>query len=191
MYIRDKFLEMLGLKYGDIVKCNDDTFKITENGLEEINDRVVEDIHYHPITDLVDYSFVKENTKRSNKMINKKLGNEFESKLLKILQDKGYWCHLFAYSKNGQPCDVVAIKDDIPILLDVKHCASDRFSFSHIQPNQITCFKYAKSCGITYTGFAIYFELQNSWRWLSYQLLEEMLLKGLKSVKYDELRELQ
>lgn len=124
-------------------------------------------------------------------MINKKIGNDYENKLAQMLQEKGFWCHIFEYNKNGQPCDIVAIKNDIANLIDVKHCASNRFSFSHIQPNQITCFGYAKSCGITHTGFAIYFEPQDSWRWLSYQQLEEMLSNGLKSVKYDELRELK
>lgn len=43
---------------------------------------------------------------------NKKIGNKYELEFLKILKMNGYWCHLFAYNKNGQPCDIIGVKDD-------------------------------------------------------------------------------
>lgn len=115
---------------------------------------------------------------------NKKLGNKYELEFLKILKMNGYWCHLFAYNKNGQPCDIIGVKDDLALLIDVKHCVDDRFDFSHIQPNQMSCFEYAEFCGNKNVGFAIYFEKQQGWYWLPY---DKDFFKDKKSVKYDEL----
>ena len=44
-------------------------------------------------------------------MINKKLGNDFEQELCQILADAGYWVHNFANRKNGQPADIIAVKN--------------------------------------------------------------------------------
>lgn len=121
-------------------------------------------------------------------MVNKKIGNEYERKLLKKLQEKGYWCHLFATNTNGQPCDVIALKNDAGILIDVKHCSGDRFDFKNIQPNQFGCFEYAKSCGNHCCGFAIWFEEQQNWFWLPYRLVKELQKDNIKSIRYTGLR---
>ena len=120
----------------------------------------------------------------------KNIGNDTEKMLLELLQDKGYWCHLFAYNKNGQPCDIIAIKDNEAWLIDAKHCEGKRFNFNRIEPNQRNCFKYAKSCGNNKTGFAIYFEETNKWRWLSYNDLEAYMRFNMKSVNESECEEL-
>ena len=98
----------------------------------------------------------------------KTIGNAFEGKLLDFLRLKGYWCHLFSYNKNGQPCDVIAIRNDKSMLLDVKHCDGDLFYTSRIEPNQHTCFKYASSFGNKNLGFAIWFESDQRFRYLPY-----------------------
>lgn len=103
-------------------------------------------------------------------MNNKKIGNKYENELAEVLQKNGYWCHIFSYNQNGQPCDIVAIKDCKTMLIDVKHCESDRFVFERAEPNQRSCFEYAwKKCGIQNVGFAIYFEKINEWKWLYYK----------------------
>ena len=123
-------------------------------------------------------------------MVNKKLGNQYENILLKELKKKGCWCHLFSYNKNGQPCDIVAIKYDTSFLIDVKHCDEIRFSFDKIQPNQITCFEYAKVCGCKNTGFAIWFSCKSKWYWLPYTMVVKFKDLGYKSVGYEALEEL-
>ena len=121
-------------------------------------------------------------------MINqKKIGNKYEFKLCSILKDSKYWCHLFEYSVNGQPCDIVAIKDDVSFLIDVKHCEGDRFYTSRIEPNQQSCFNYAKKCGIKNVGFAIYFEKSKCWKWLEY---DEKII-NISSIRKDELKNLE
>lgn len=119
-------------------------------------------------------------------MKQKKIGNDTESKCLQMLQDNGYWCHLFAYNKNGQPCDIVAIKNNTALLIDVKHCSEERFEFKNIQPNQLSCFEYAQSCGNNYVGFMIYFEKEKTWKWLPYSAVKAFLKNGIKSVKIYE-----
>lgn len=115
-------------------------------------------------------------------MIQKKLGNQYEKKLLQILQGLGYWCHLFSYDANGQPCDIIAFDDVDIMLIDVKHCQGDRFYTSRVEPNQSACFKYAKSRSKNATvGFAIYFETLQKWKWLDWS--EDMAV----SYRYNEL----
>ena len=115
--------------------------------------------------------------------MNKSLGNEYESKLIDLLAKNGWWCHLFAYKPEGQPCDIIALKDNKYLLIDVKHCSANRFPFSDIQTNQKNCFKLATQKGNTNNGFAIYFEKVNEWRWLDYEDLVKMEKDGWKSVQ--------
>lgn len=124
-------------------------------------------------------------------MINKKkIGNDTEKKALELLSDLGYRCHLFSYNSNGQPCDVVAMKNDRAFLIDVKHCSENRFEFKNIQPNQRTCFEYAEQCGNTKCGFMIFFERYNVWRWLSYERLCKFDSYDFKSVRIQDCEEL-
>lgn len=69
-------------------------------------------------------------------MSNIKEGNDFEHVILLRLKDKGYWSHNFANKSNGQPMDIIAIKDDKKFLLDCKVCSGNSFRFSRIEDNQ-------------------------------------------------------
>lgn len=55
-------------------------------------------------------------------MSNKKLGNDFEQEYAKNLSEKGYWVASFTPKTHvgSQPCDLVAIKNNVPILIDCK-----------------------------------------------------------------------
>lgn len=114
-------------------------------------------------------------------MMNKNIGNTCENKLIELLGELGYWCHLFAYKPEGQPCDVVALKNDIGWLIDVKHCQNGRFPFKDIRPNQLSCFALAKELGNSNCGFAIFFE-DIGWRWLSYKRYLKLEKAGVRSV---------
>lgn len=103
-------------------------------------------------------------------MNSKKIGNEYEKKLCELLKDKKYWCHLLSYNSYGQPFDIIAFNRYNLFLIDAKHCKGDRFSFSNIEPNQISSFTYALECGASKekTGFAIWFENDNCFKWLPF-----------------------
>lgn len=121
-------------------------------------------------------------------MINKNIGNKCEKELGKLLQKNRYWCHILEYNKNGQPCDIVAIRGDNCFLIDVKHCDSDRFNFNRIEANQKACFTYASLyCGIKNVGFAIYFESDSKFYWLPFNVIRE----DEKSISKKELLELE
>ena len=71
-------------------------------------------------------------------MNNKIIGNNFEKKYAQILSDKGYWV-TFLTPKNhigSQPCDLIAIKNNKPLLIDCKTSKSYLFPISRIEENQ-------------------------------------------------------
>lgn len=120
--------------------------------------------------------------------MNKKIGNATEKKVIEMLAKNGYWCHLFGYKAEGQPCDIIALKNNKSVLIDVKHCISDRFDFVRIESNQRNCFTLATSRGNSNCGFVIYFEKSDKWKWLSMQevFYNEIAMKR-KSISCDEL----
>lgn len=120
-------------------------------------------------------------------MDNKKIGNEFEMRCCELLRQHKYWCHLFAYNTSGQPCDVIAINASKTILIDVKHANLNTFYLGRIEPNQHTCFEYALKCGVQYAGFAIWFDNDREFKWLSYEDAQGDLELGFRSVNRKDL----
>ena len=82
---------------------------------------------------------------------NKKLGNDFEKEFAELLRKKGYWVTFLSPRKNigSQPCDLIAIKNDFPILIDCKTCDKHLFSINRIEENQRQAFKRYLKCGNT------------------------------------------
>lgn len=117
----------------------------------------------------------------------KKIGNICEKNALEFLKERGWWCHLFASTTSGQPCDVVAIRNNVAMLVDIKHCNQDTFSFARVESNQESCFAYAEIKGNTHTGFVIYFEKQKDFYFLSYKDFVYLKKQGRNSVKFTEL----
>lgn len=113
-------------------------------------------------------------------MLNKKLGSFYERQFMKLLAENGYWCHLFMAAFNGQPCDIIAIKNNVPYLIDVKHVRGDYFSHERIEDNQELCFRMALKRGNTNCGFALYFDSDKQFRYLAFD-------RDFKSAKRDEL----
>lgn len=84
-------------------------------------------------------------------MNNKVLGDSFEKEYAKILRERGYWVTFLTPKKNigSQPCDLIAIKDDKPILIDCKTCKTHLFPINRIEENQRQAFKRYSKCGNT------------------------------------------
>ena len=68
---------------------------------------------------------------------NKKLGNDFEQEVCHKLAQDGYWVHNFANRKNGQPMDIIAVRENIACLIDAKVCSKGIFKTSRIEENQV------------------------------------------------------
>lgn len=74
-------------------------------------------------------------------MTNKQLGTEFEREVVRLLSRIGYWAHFIVPDARGsQPFDIVASKDDKPIVGDCKTCQSRYFSVSRLEDNQVMAF---------------------------------------------------
>lgn len=67
---------------------------------------------------------------------NKKNGNRFEADFCELLAEHGFWAHNMVQNQVGQPADVIAVKNGVPILIDCKECETNRFSLSRIEGNQ-------------------------------------------------------
>lgn len=79
-------------------------------------------------------------------MNNKKAGNDFERELCEMLADDGFWAHFMGGSKNGQPADIIAVRDEKAYLIDAKDCENDRFVLSRVEANQDTAMRYWELC---------------------------------------------
>lgn len=92
-------------------------------------------------------------------MNNKKLGNSFEENLALILAEEGYWVSLFppkAYA-GSQPADMIAIKNNVAILIDAKTLNNKNglFPINRIEDNQEKAAKRYFSCGNNWYVFAV------------------------------------
>lgn len=121
---------------------------------------------------------------------NKKIGNTKEKVVANELSRLGYWCHIFAQTKQGQPFDLIAIKNNIVIMGDVKSCLKGRFDFSRIEPNQYTAMELALQKGNTNIYFFLVDE-ENNIKVIKYQTIKEFSKKSLtKSINLSLLSEL-
>ena len=89
-------------------------------------------------------------------MENKIAGNRFESELCQILAEHGWWAHNMSQGKAGQPADIIAVKNRVPVIIDCKLCQNDRFVLSRIEPNQENAMKlWQKKVGNNHCYFAL------------------------------------
>ncbi len=86
---------------------------------------------------------------------NKKIGNSFEEELCNFLYSRGFWSHNFVQSKDGQPADVIAVRNGKAYLIDCKVCSDDFFKFSRMEENQLNSMTLWEECGNGKGLFAI------------------------------------
>ena len=73
---------------------------------------------------------------------NKKLGTEFEREVVRLLSKQGYWVHFVTPdAKGSQPFDIIASKDNIPIVGDCKTSKNKWFAVTRFEENQLTAFE--------------------------------------------------
>ena len=80
---------------------------------------------------------------------NKQLGSDYEQTVCQALAAQGYWVHNFANRQNGQPMDIIAVKENRAVLIDAKVCSDGKFRTSRIEENQVLSMKKWFSCGNT------------------------------------------
>lgn len=81
---------------------------------------------------------------------NKKLGSKFEKDFADFLANQGYWAHYIegAAHTGSQPCDIIAIKNNNPMLIDCKTLNNKNglFPLSRLEENQRLAFKKFRQC---------------------------------------------
>ena len=118
-------------------------------------------------------------------MINKKLGNDFEQELCEILSDAGYWVHNFANRKNGQPADIIAVKDGGAYLIDAKVCSYEVFPFRRIEDNQHLAMDMWIECGNIEPYFAM--KCRNEIYMVGYITIKDLQKKGKKQLNLEDM----
>lgn len=112
---------------------------------------------------------------------NKAAGTRFEKEFAGILADHWFWVHLFQDNKNGQPCDVIAVKDDHAYLFDCKDCQTDIFTLSRIEENQYNAMILFSMMGNMPGMFAIRFPDKQIFL-LPYTKMQELQEAGFKRI---------
>ena len=118
-------------------------------------------------------------------MINKKLGNNFEKELSEILYNAGYWVHLLNQNKNGQPADIIAVKNKKAYLIDAKVCSLEKFAFKRVEENQRLSMQMFIECGNTTPYFAL--KARNEIYMLSYKTIRDLMKQGKKQLDFAEI----
>lgn len=65
-------------------------------------------------------------------------GLKFQHQFALYMRSLGYWVYEFPTKHQGQPADLICVKDGRVLLLDTKMCEIERFSLARIEDNQIT-----------------------------------------------------
>ena len=118
-------------------------------------------------------------------MINKKLGNDFEQELCEILADAGYWTHNFANRKNGQPADIIAVKNGKAYLIDATECTREIFSLKRMEYNQELSMGLWIECGNIEPYFAL--KCRNEIYMVSYVTINTLMQKGKKQLNIEDM----
>ena len=118
-------------------------------------------------------------------MINKKLGNDFEKELSEILYDAGYWVHLLNQNKNGQPADIIAVKNGGAYLIDAKVCSYEIFPFKRIEDNQRLAMDMWQECGNTTPYFAL--KCRNEIYMVDWNTIKDLIQNGKKQLNLDDM----
>ena len=119
------------------------------------------------------------------KVINKKLGNDFEQELCQILAGAGYWTHNFANRKTGQPADIIAVKNGKAYLIDAKECTREIFSLKRMEYNQELSMGLWIECGNTTPYFAL--KARNEVYMVDYTTVMELIRKGKKQLNLEDM----
>lgn len=119
-------------------------------------------------------------------MNNKQAGNKFEKDFCEQLASDGYWAHFMGGSKNGQPADIIAVRNEEAYLIDAKDCQNDIFRFSRIENNQDTAMRYWEMCGNNQGLFAL--NTSEGIYMLQYGKVQALQCMGVKQLNMNDIK---
>lgn len=114
-------------------------------------------------------------------MSNKSTGTKFESEFRLLLWRNGFWAHGFQDNRNGQPCDVIAVKNGIAWLFDCKNCQGPYFRLDRMEENQLNAMEMFQMAGNRRGMFAIQFPDKEIYL-ADYLVLQNLRDSGVKSI---------
>lgn len=117
---------------------------------------------------------------------NKQKGNEYERETSKLLFSLGFWVHQIIDSPSGQPCDIIASKNNNTYLIECKYVSGSTFNMNRLEENQLNSINLFQDCGNNKGLVFIHFENNNSNIFIT---LDDLLqFKDKKTLlKYDDL----
>ena len=113
-------------------------------------------------------------------MNNKQAGTNFEREFCEQLAKDKFWAHFMGGSKNGQPADIIAVRNEKAYLIDAKDCQNDRFPLSRIEDNQDMAMRYWEMCGNNQGIFAL--NTSKGVYMLRYGIVQLLEIAGVKSL---------
>ena len=113
-------------------------------------------------------------------MNNKQAGNDFEREFCEILAGDGFWSHFMGGNKNGQPADIIAVRNERAYLIAAKDCQNDRFEFRRIEDNQHMAMRYWELCGNNQGLFAL--KTSKGVYMLTYGIVQVLEMADIKSL---------
>lgn len=119
-------------------------------------------------------------------MNNKQAGNEFEREFCEILAIDGFWAHFMGGNRNGQPADIIAVRNKKAYLIDAKDCQNDRFEFRRIEDNQHMAMRCWELCGNNQGLFAL--KTSKGVYMLHFGVAQFLEMAGVKSIDILDMR---
>ena len=113
-------------------------------------------------------------------MSNKQAGNEFEREFCEILAKDGFWSHFMGGNRNGQPADIIAVRNKKAYLIDAKDCQNDRFVLSRVEDNQHMAMRCWEICGNNQGLFAL--NTSKGIYMLTYGMVQVLDMADIKSL---------
>lgn len=120
-------------------------------------------------------------------MNNKQAGTNFEREFCEQLARDKFWAHFMGGSKNGQPADIIAVRNEHAYLIDAKDCQNDRFVLSRIENNQDMAMRYWEMCGNNQGIFAL--NTSKGVYMLRYGVVQVLEIAGIKSLNMQAIEE--
>lgn len=86
---------------------------------------------------------------------NRTVGNKFEQEFCEFLCRKGFWTHRMGQKAEGQPADVIAVRNRNAYLIDCKVCSRNKFPMERVEENQHFSMEFWSRCGNGEGWFAL------------------------------------
>lgn len=114
-------------------------------------------------------------------MSNKSMGTAFEREFAGILAERGFWAHCLRDNVNGQPFDLIAVRNSTAYAFDCKECQSNVFQLKRIEENQHNAISLWAEMENRFSYFALRF--RDRIYLVPYKVLRTLKENGTKQLK--------